>query len=108
MTSISIPDFVGIIGTIIIVIAYFLTQARVIDSKHWAFPATNLIGAILIYYSLCYSFNLASVLMEIFWMGISFFGLVQYYREKRARCRRTTQEKERKISFGRGKQNKEM
>lgn len=75
--ELGIVDIIGSFGTIMVVIAYFLTQARLLDAARWEFPTINLVGSLLICLSLYYNFNLASVLMEFFWILISIFGIWQ-------------------------------
>lgn len=77
------PDAVGIIGVTIIVAAYFLSQLGRIDVTRPAFPAANGVGALLILYSLAFSFNLASFVIEILWLAISMFGLVRALRRSK-------------------------
>jgi hypothetical protein len=73
-------DLVGSLGTLMVVTAYFLTQLRKIDATGLAFPTINLIGSLLIGASLYFNFNLASALIEFFWIIISIFGIIQWYR----------------------------
>ncbi len=55
------------------------------NSDDLAFPVLNLAGSILIVYSLLQNFNLASMLIESFWILISMIGIVQFFRLRRAR-----------------------
>ncbi len=73
-------DAIGTFGTLIVAAAYFATQARLMNSDDLAFPVVNLIGSFLISYSLFFTFNLASALMEAFWILISIMGIWQYWR----------------------------
>lgn len=82
MWGLSFPDLVGTVGALIVVGAYFGTQARLINSDDLAFPLINLIAALLISYSLYYTFNFASALIEAFWILISLFGIWQWWRRK--------------------------
>jgi hypothetical protein len=77
-------DAVGTAGTLIVVSAYLLTQLRLIAASDVAFPVANLGGSLLIVASLVHNFNLASALMEAFWITISLFGILQCLRERRA------------------------
>lgn len=83
LNTLSWPDAVGTAGTIITVGAYFATQMRYINSDDLAFPLINLVGSLMISFSLYYSFNFASSLMEVFWIAISLLGIVQWLRLKR-------------------------
>ncbi|MFQ6550306.1 CBU_0592 family membrane protein [Aestuariibius sp. 2305UL40-4] len=76
-------DLIGSFGTVMVVTAYFLTQARLLDAARWEFPTINLVGSLLISLSLYYNFNLASVVMEFFWIVISIFGIWQSLRSHR-------------------------
>jgi len=73
-------DYVGSFGTLMVVLAYLLTQMRIMNATDLAFPVINLIGSLLIGASLYVNFNLASALIEFFWILISLFGIIQYFR----------------------------
>lgn len=81
--NLGLVDVIGSFGTVMVVTAYFLTQARLLDAARWEFPTINLVGSLLICLSLYYNFNLASVLMEFFWILISIFGVWQSLRTPR-------------------------
>lgn len=66
----------GIIGTALIVVAYFLNQHGRLRSDDWKYPAANLFGAILILVSLTTAWNLPAAIMECFWAAISLYGLI--------------------------------
>jgi hypothetical protein len=68
-------DIVGIIGTLVLIAAYFANQQRWLPSDDWRFPAANLAGALLILVSLWYEWNLPSVVIEFFWIAISLYGI---------------------------------
>ncbi|MGJ8529468.1 CBU_0592 family membrane protein [Maritalea sp.] len=74
-------DYVGSFGTLMVVLAYFLTQLRMMSATDLAFPIINLIGSVLIGASLYFNFNLASALIEFFWIIISIFGIVMWLRD---------------------------
>jgi hypothetical protein len=78
-------DALGSFGALVVVGAYFATQMRLMNSDDLAFPVINLLGSILIVYSLLQNFNLASMLIESFWIAISFIGIIQHIRLRRAR-----------------------
>lgn len=74
-TSFGYVDAIGTTGTFIVVAAYFGTQMRFINSDDLVFPVLNLIGSVLLGFSLIHNFNLASALMEVFWTAISLLGI---------------------------------
>ncbi|UAB89019.1 hypothetical protein I5192_17685 [Ruegeria sp. SCSIO 43209] len=85
LDSLTVVDAIGSFGALIVVAAYFATQMRVMNSEDLAFPLVNLIGSVLIVFSLLQNFNLASMLIEGFWIIISVIGIIQYYRLRRLR-----------------------
>ncbi len=84
LSTFTLADLVGIFGTLIVTAAYFATQMRYLNSDDILFPVANLAGSLFIVYSLVFSFNLASALMEFFWILISLAGIINYLRRKRA------------------------
>ena len=75
-----ITDTIGLLGTILVVLAYYLLQLEKTDPRGLAFNMINLCGATLLLISLCFSFNLASFVIEVFWIGASCIGLWKYWR----------------------------
>jgi hypothetical protein len=69
------PDLIGLLGVGMILLTYPLLTLEKIDPRDWRYSAGNGLGALLILISLFYSFNLASFVIEIAWLGISLFGL---------------------------------
>lgn len=76
-------DVVGIVGVAIVVATYFLLQSEKIDSKGFMYSFLNAFGSLLIMYSLLYNWNLASFIIEFFWILISIYGLKKWYRNKK-------------------------
>ena len=75
-----LPDFIGILGVIVIIVAYMLLQLEKIDAKGLLFSLLNTIGALFIIVSLMYDWNLASFIMESTWMMVSLYGVWKYYK----------------------------
>ena len=75
-----LSDTIGIVGVSFVLITYFLLQFDKIDSKGFWYSFLNLFGAILIMYSLLYTWNLASVIIEISWIAISIYGVWKYFK----------------------------
>ena len=84
LDNLTIVDAIGSFGALIVVAAYFATQMRMVNSDDLAFPVVNLLGSVLIVYSLVYNFNLASMLIEGFWIIISLIGIIQHFRLRQA------------------------
>ncbi|MCH9812601.1 MAG: hypothetical protein K0U47_01515 [Epsilonproteobacteria bacterium] len=80
--EITLADIIGTSGVAIIVLVYFLLQIDKIDPKSLNYSLTNAIGSLIILYSLFHTWNLASVIIEIFWISISLFGVYKYYKRR--------------------------
>ncbi|WP_254443634.1 CBU_0592 family membrane protein [Ruegeria atlantica] len=85
LNNLTLADAIGSFGALIVVAAYFATQMRMMNSEDLAFPVLNLAGSVLIVYSLLQNFNLASMLIEGFWILISLIGIVQFFRLRSTR-----------------------
>ena len=72
-------DAVGSIGVGIIIITYVLLQTERIRSEQVAYSMLNAVGAALILISLCFTFNLPSLIVEFFWLLISLYGIGKYF-----------------------------
>ena len=75
----SVHDIAGVIGSVIVIVAYFATQAGWFGAHDPRFAWANLVGAVLIIVSLTADWNLAAFIVEVFWFLISVFGLARYY-----------------------------
>lgn len=78
-------DFIGNIGVVMLMVAYLLLQLNKLRSDALAYSLLNAIGAALIILSLSVNFNLSALLMEVFWVLISFVGIYRYFRLKALR-----------------------
>lgn len=72
----------GLIGSLLVVTAYFLNQTGRLASTDWRFPAANLAGAVAILVSLLDAWNLPSVVIEVFWCIISLYGLARGWKRR--------------------------
>ena len=52
------------------------------DPKGLSYNLLNLVGAVLLFISLCFNFNLASFVIELFWIGASIIGLWKYFQRQ--------------------------
>ncbi|MFZ2968288.1 MAG: hypothetical protein WA080_04450 [Sulfuricurvum sp.] len=77
-----IGDVIGILGVLVIVIAYILMQIDRIDPKGFYFSLWNTLGAIMILVSLLYAWNLASFVMEVIWFSLSLFGTIKGWNKR--------------------------
>jgi paired small multidrug resistance pump len=73
----TVPDALGIFGSLLIVIAYFANLRGTLSNTGLAYSLLNLIGAALILFSLWWAWNLAAAVMEEFWAVISAYGIAR-------------------------------
>jgi hypothetical protein len=73
-----IADTVGIIGVGLTLLAYFLLQIERLTSDGLGYSLLNLIGAIMVMYSLMFNWNTPAVIMEAAWILISLYGTVRH------------------------------
>lgn len=78
-----IYQFIGFVGMLFIVWAYFLLQLEKYTVTSYAYQILNLVGAILLLISLFVHFNLGSFIIEVFWIVITLFGMYKNLKEKR-------------------------
>jgi hypothetical protein len=70
------------VGASLVVLAYYLLQLEKVDSRGLNYNLMNLIGAVFLIISLSFTFNLASFVIELFWIGASLIGLWKLYRNR--------------------------
>jgi len=68
-------NLIGITGIALIILAYLLLQVGRMKTSDILYPLLNLVGAFLHIVSLYRYWNLASFIIEIFWMAISVYGI---------------------------------
>ncbi len=78
-----LANIVGLFGSALFVIAF--AYSNIARSMNFVlFNALNLIGAVLLLYSLSVHFNLAAMALEIAWAIIALLGLARALRKGRA------------------------
>ena len=75
-----ITDAIGMAGTVLVVVAYYLLQLERVTANSLTYNVMNLVGASFLLISLCFTFNLASFVIELFWIGASLIGLWKIFR----------------------------
>lgn len=74
---ISLPDLIGCLGTLLVLVTYVLLQTQKLSSDSILFSFLNLLAALMVLVSLYYAWNCAAVMMEVSWGIISFYGLLK-------------------------------
>lgn len=72
----------GLIGVAVYVTLYFALTFEMISSKAFLYYALNFFAAALVLLGLLVAFNLASALIQIFWVVISTGGMILRLRER--------------------------
>jgi len=79
-----ITNAIGMLGTMLVVLAYFLLQLERTDPKGLGYNLLNLLGAAFLLFSLCFNFNLASFVIELFWIAASLIGMWRFWQRRYA------------------------
>lgn len=80
--SYSLYDLLGNVGVSLIIISYLLLQLNKLGSNSLKYSAMNFFGASLVIISLIENFNMSAFVIEVFWVGISIFGIVKHLYKK--------------------------
>ena len=73
----TVPDLFGVVGVLLILIAYAGATSGRLDARRAPALLLNLAGAVLILLSLYFDFNLSAVLMEAAWALVALIGLAR-------------------------------
>lgn len=71
----TLPDIGGLVGVGLILAAYVGVQVDRLDPKQIPSLLMNLVGSLLILWSMVNAFNLPAFLMEAAWAATALFGL---------------------------------
>lgn len=77
-------EIIGIAGFALYVINYTLLTFHAICARHVPYFVLNLTAATLVLISLSHSFNLASLLIQVFWIAISLVAITLRLSRKNA------------------------
>ena len=83
-TSDVVGDVVGIVGVVLLLIAYYLLNTHQMSAKSMNYQVLNLFGALFIIFSLCFHWNTASALIEVSWVIISVIGMYHVVKSRKA------------------------
>ena len=78
-------NIVGLVGSLIFIAAFAYANAAQQFDKLW-FNLANLIGAMLLLWSLSVHFNLAAFVLEVAWAVIAVIGLIGAVRQRRSKA----------------------
>jgi len=72
-------DWVGLIGTLLVLLAFFLLQAGRLVGNGIVYQLLNLFGAAGVLVSLLGTFNPAVFVLELTWVAISAYGIARSF-----------------------------
>ena len=75
-------DWVGLLGTAMILAAFALLQAGRVSGTGLPYQLLNLFGAGGVLVSLLGTFNLSVFLLEVAWVGVSLYGIARSLRNR--------------------------
>ena len=76
-------DILGTLGVATIIVTYVLLQLEYLQSTRLIYSLLNAVGSALILISLYFTLNFPSVIVELFWLLISLFGIGKYILARR-------------------------
>lgn len=76
-------DIIGVIGFGLYVLSYTLLTVEVLRAEHLTFFVLNWLAASFVLIGLMSSFNLASVLIQVFWIVVSTTGILMRLRRRK-------------------------
>ena len=80
-------EAIGVAGFLCYIGAFGSVQVGLMDGNSMAYSLANIMAAALVAISLLAEFNLASALIQVFWIVISTIGILTRMRLSRARSR---------------------
>ena len=75
-------DGIGLVGTLMVLVAFFLLQAGRVVGTGIVYQLLNLFGAAGVLVSLFGTFNPAVFVLELTWVAISAYGIVRSFRSR--------------------------
>lgn len=76
-------QIIGFVGVFLILGAFFLVQFGFISSQQRRFPCLNLLGSLMVLFSLLGSQQYAAMALELAWAIISVAGLITTTRSRK-------------------------
>ncbi len=82
-----LADIVGLAGAIFYLIAYALLQLRILSVEDGRYTILNILGGVLLIYSLIWNFNLGSLISQVAWLIFTLIGYARFMLDRRRRAR---------------------
>ena len=75
----TLPDVIGVIGSLTVCSAYFGISSGRLDGEKLPYQALNMTGAILLLISLYFRPNPGAILIEVIWVVIAIWAILRIY-----------------------------
>lgn len=85
ITILSVWEWAGVVGAIIYAVSYIFTSLDLLPSQSPHFYLVKLVAAVLVMTSLVDQYNLATLLIQAFFIVISVFGIMRHFSARRRR-----------------------
>ena len=76
-------DLVGNIGVALLLSTFYANVQGTLSSQGFWYNFNNLLAALLLSINLYYKPNISSIIIEVFWISISLYGLIKWYRNEK-------------------------
>ena len=76
-------DWIGMLGTLMVLVAFFLLQSGRLSGTGIVYQLLNLLGASGVLVSLLGKFNVSVFVLELIWVLISAYGIVRSIMSRR-------------------------
>jgi len=77
-----IAEGFGAIGVVLILLSYWMLQNNRFPRDLLGYSVMNLIGALLVVVSLCFSWNTSAMVIEVAWVFMSAIAILKALRER--------------------------
>jgi len=74
---------IGSIGSVILILFYFLLQINYVSSNSFVYSFFNALGSFLIIISILDKWNLPAFIIESFWIIISIYGMYKIIKKSK-------------------------
>ncbi len=75
-------EIVGMCGVVIVLVAYVLLNIGVLNQYSLRYQWMNILGALMILFSLIEHWNIATFFIEVAWIVISLIGVIKIWKKR--------------------------
>ena len=76
-------DLIGNVGVVLLLYTFYSNVSGKFTAQGFWYNFNNLVVAILLSINLYYKPNISSIIIEIFWLAISVYGLIKWYKNEK-------------------------